>query len=318
MSKDEEEFEFERKKRSLKEKLFGGSEEHNYLQGIRVKEAKEIEGISSGKPNLSHLSIKDRIAREFREGGTPGTPEYAKWKAREDAMLSVPRYIGSTEAAKWVGVRAKGAAEYIPEKFEKARLDYEAGKISKKAYEEAYRKHKIDAAEARGVGTEQRHYREKIGKEVDRINRAEARKEISISAEKAYALERAKTSARIAAREERKQQYLERQQFVQSRPQGQFISLGTVQPQSYRLRYQVPNPFSPEMAKKLDPLGIYSISKPQQVSQQQTQQFRQQVQQQQFDQQQAIQQMNALLGFSPTDKTGKRRRIYNLFSGKWE
>lgn len=313
MSKsDDEAYEFEdRKKRSLKERLFGGGQEYQerkYLEGISKKELREIEGISSGKDRR----WKERIREEFQQAGTPGTPEYKKWKAREDAMLTVPRYIASTEAAKLVGTIGKEAVEYVPRKLREAREDIETEREYRGRYGAEYRKHRLTSAEARAKGTEQRHYREKVGKETEKIEREKALKDIVVSEEKAYRVARASQAGRERAKKESGRYAVTRPQIA--RPQLYGISQQPViveQP-----RYRIYNPFTAEAARALDPTGIYSLRPPRQ---QQTQQTRQSQFQQQMPQQSAdMSWMNFLLGYGGNPRSGKRKPVYNIFTGVWE
>jgi hypothetical protein len=75
----------------------------------------------------------------------------------------------TSEAAKYAKARLKGVVGYIPSKFEKARLDYETGLITKRAYEDAYRQHQIEVAKQHAREDVLRHYREQAGKKRQRM-----------------------------------------------------------------------------------------------------------------------------------------------------
>lgn len=160
MTKVEEDFEFEdRKKRSLREKMFG-SEEHQYLKNLNDKDNREIDGISRS------VSAKHK------------SPE----------LLTEAVRLGKT-----VG---REALEYVPRKLKETRENIETNREYSGRYGVEYRKHKLELAETRAIEAEQRNYREKIDKEVEKIAREKAREDIAIAAEKTFRVTRAKTAGR--------------------------------------------------------------------------------------------------------------------------
>ncbi len=285
---------------SIFKKMFGGkSEEQDYLDKLERKETRERSNMPSVKLEkaeerryLAELKNKERseIAElnkeRFRETGSKAFGGLVKIG---EGAVATGRYVGSavgsTEAGKYAGARIQGALEFVPKGFEKLRLDYESGKISKKAYEDAYRKAGEQSAEKRGGGEEQRKYTEKIGKKTLKAKREEANRDIEISAKKAFHVEKARTSGRIAARQERKTQAQERIAFAQTQ-QPQF----GVPPQRQRRQWVRPN-FSPSPLRQpneyeLDPMNLYSMRMTQTQQQTQTPKYN-------------PAQMHALLGYFP-------------------
>lgn len=267
------------------------SEEEQYLEAQDRKESKERALIRSEYPERRRfekeqkIQVGQAIANRRRDWLREKEGKAIGGLVRiGEGAVDVGKYAGSTQIAQYAGARAKGALEYIPSKFEKARLDYESGKISKKKYEEAYREAGEQTAVKRGVGEEQRQYTEKIGKKTLKAKREEANRDIEISAKKAFHVEKARTSGRIAARQERKTQAQERTAFAQTQ-QPQF----GVPPQRPRRQWVGPvyqkNPTRQPTSAELDPMGIYSLGGMQQQTNQ-TPKYN-------------LAQMHALLGYFP-------------------
>lgn len=214
-------------------------------------------------------------------------------------------------------------------------MDYQAGKISKKTYDTAFRQHKIDAAEARGSSSEQRKYQEKIRKETDIIDRERARQDIAISAEKAYMTSKARSAGRQAGIIATQQQFA-----IQQQQQRQRRWVGPVWQKS---------PFRQPTLSELDPMGIYQI-RPRQVAPNNTTQPQIAQTSNHYD----LSHLHSLLGYNtnrikqPTQETPKvntdfaqemlgfnpqqqsqqsepkaqtnkiKRRKLNIFTGQWE
>ncbi len=229
--KDEEEFEFEdRKKRNLREKMFGGGEpyqERKYLEGLREKEAKEVESV---------------LTANFPKEQKPTKSKYA-----------------TIEELKHLGREVKQeVTEYPKRKFQEAAEDIETEREYRKAYREGQKKYKLESATHRG----RRHLHEKLyEKEVDKLKREQAIKDIVVSEEKAYRVARASQAGRERAKIESGQYTVTRPKIV--RPQLYGISQQVVAQQPRRRIY---NPFTPEAARALDQLGIYSLGSPSQAS----------------------------------------------------
>jgi hypothetical protein len=266
-------------------------EEEKYLLELKRKERDEIAA-------LNKEIVKQGGKYAWRGAIAVGSGAVALGSGVGRAAKKGIEYTGSTEIGKYAKSRAKGAVEYIPETFSKLTEDYEAGRISKKIYDDAYRQHKIDLAKERGRTGEQQAYRKSKGEDSASIKK----RKIESDAKAAYATTKAKSLARLSARAEF---YSQRQQETQF--QQQFV-----RPIQRTQQRRMVNFYSLEGARAVDPLGILSIS---QSRQQQPQQF-QQLQQQQL--RPSMDHMNMLLGFSGTDKTGKRRKVYNIFLGIWE
>jgi hypothetical protein len=166
-------------------------------------------------------------------------------------------------------------------------------------YRESYRKYKIGAASTRGAETEQRHHSQKIGREAHKIKLEEEHERISLAAEKAARVERAKI--------------LTRQRYTVMRPTFVHPAVYGISPQP---RHYITNMWTAEAARALDPLNLYSLSKQQNAGNSNSSDMwmllvgmpQKQVQVSEPNGQQN----------STKRKTKPKRRVQNIFSGQWE
>jgi hypothetical protein len=222
-------------------------------QGMRPSEA------------LQKIAIESRGQTEEIEGSRY---QYSKHPVNSEyTLMGELKHLGHE-----VG---REVTEFPKRKLKEAAEDIETGR----AYRESYRKHKIEAASPRGAETEQRHYRNKIGREARKIKLEEERERISLAAEKAARIERAKI--------------ITRQRYSQlAHPQIYGLSSRqpvVVQPRRHRLAPVYPrNSYRQLPAEELDPMGIYTL-RPQQ--------------QQQASTKVDMSYMHSLLGFNPQQKS---------------
>jgi hypothetical protein len=181
--------------------------------------------------------------------------------------------------------------------LKEAAEDIETGR----KYHEAYRKNKIYSASSRGAESEKRHYSEKVGKEDRKIKLEDERERISLAAEKAARVERAKILTR--------QRYgLQSRSSQFARPQ----MIGLSQPVFVQPRRYITNMWNAEAATALDPLNIFSINPRPQENPGYSDIWlsivgmpRQQANQRDGQQ-------------KPTKTKAKpKRRVQNIFSGQW-
>ncbi len=299
--------------------------EERYLKERQKEEERDIEGVSKDyterrkEKSIIHPSVYRGRELEITEKmfgrGERISPFVEKLKKTEVGQ-EAGRLAG--EASKYAEAGFKGVIQYPRKKLETWRKEYETEKEAKGIYERAYRKHKIETAHKRGEATEQRHYREKVEREVGKLALESERKQIGIAAEKAYRIEKAKIAAREKSKLEKEARIEERAKIDALRDyqiQTLLAAAQSQQVQQPQQRRRIYNPFTVQAAQALDPMGIYSFRPPQRRLQQtQGQQFQQTQQQPRPN----MDWMNFLLGGQENPKSGKRRKVYNFFTGVWE
>ncbi len=278
-------------------------EEKEYLKELKDKEKQERqfsrkERYEDIKRKMfgteEHQYLKGLREKEAKEVESVLTANFPKQPTKSKSA--------TIEELKHLGREIKQeVTEYPKRKFREAAEDIETEREYRKAYREGQKKYRAESAAHRG----RRHiHQELYEKETAKFKREQAMKDIAISEKKAYYVEKAKALAREEVR--RGRQYLQ-PTFV--RPQLYGIQQGAPQP-----RRRIYNPFTAEAVAALDPMGIYTLRPPRRLQQTQGQQFQQTQQQPRPN----MDWMNFLLGGQENPKSGKRRKVYNFFTGVWE
>lgn len=179
-------------------------------------------------------------------------------------VKDVGSYVGETEVGKYIGARAKGVVEYIPDRFKTATEDYETAKEVKRKHRAGKITSQKEKAIERGITEEELAYQKKTGHyksapkgtyDVE-LEKQKARIEI----EKAGAIAGAKVQARLEKREQFQAQRLGmrdamiRQSQVKRWPKPIF-----------QQNWARPS------ASQIDPFGIFSVSGSYNPQQQQNQ-----------------------------------------------
>jgi hypothetical protein len=307
------EFNESEKKRNLKEKMFGGGEsyqERKYLQELNDKDRREIEGIASRKVTQA----PGTLGHEFKDYASTGVRGIAK-APREKLRTWTEDYSAEKQGQKAYEEGKRNARFLKDPRLLTASEKDELVKVLKDVEPNKPLAYYRGAAE--GIRLETRKLRQVTQKENDRrereikkLNREEGRKDISVSANKAYRIAKAQANGKIAAMEEKITRQEMREQFSQQYAQQSIPQ----QPQ----RRMVPF-FSYEGGRAVDPLNIYSLPKQRQPQNQQQNQFRQPPQQQPPQQAPNLDWMHYMLGYGNNPHGGQpRKKTYNIFKGIWE
>jgi hypothetical protein len=142
--------------------------------------------------------IKPSVALQIIESEheSSASEEVEKPEPRENRSRRPGKYTLIGELKHLSREVGREVIEFPKRTLKQAAEDIEIGR----AYRESYRKHKSEAASSRGAGAEERHHREKLETESDQLKRKKTLKDIEISEQKAYRIERAKIAARERAK----------------------------------------------------------------------------------------------------------------------